>query len=230
MNLTLDHSEYGFGENYVDVPGMGRTGPSFYRMEVLRDIVNERLRQDELKAAGKFKSTCADNDIDDGIKAAVLTEETGEVSRVICEYVQGKLTDEEADAQLYTELVQVAAVATAWAECIRVAQEKRKVRAAKRAEDVARAAARYPIGMRVRNVHRPEIAGTVVGINHLGNVEVQEDPRGVTIVGKRDTFHPDSLRPELLSECPATVCPSTPCVSVACPVHGLPPGHASGGW
>jgi hypothetical protein len=207
MNLTLDHSEYGFGENYVDVPGMGRTGPSFYRMEVLRDIVNERLRQDELKAAGKFKSTCADNDIDDGIKAAVLTEETGEVSRVICEYVQGKLTGEEADAQLYTELVQVAAVATAWCECIRVAQEKRKVRAAKDAEDVARAAVRYPIGMRVRNVYRSEIAGIVIGITPLGNVEVHQDyqtdsPSGIILPSRRD-YHPDSLRPELPSEHPA---------------------------
>lgn len=94
-------------------------------MEVLRDIINERNRQDDLKAQGKFPHTCADvPGLTDGVKCAVLTEENGEVARVLCELAQGKLSAYAADEALYEELVQVAAVAVAWCESL---QYKRRV-------------------------------------------------------------------------------------------------------
>jgi hypothetical protein len=123
----------------MNIPGYGTVSPAYFRMEVLRDVINERHRQEDLKAAGKFPATCADNTISDETKCAVLTEENGEVARVLCERACGKPGG--SDDNLYEELVQVAAVAIAWCEAL---QYKRR--------------------------------------------------------------------------------------SVACPVHGLPPGHASGGW
>lgn len=76
---------------------------------VLDAISQERKRQDELKQAGKFTHTCAD-DIDNGRKLAILTEELGEVARAMC--------DKEPKERLREELIQVAAVATAWAEAL----------------------------------------------------------------------------------------------------------------
>jgi NTP pyrophosphatase (non-canonical NTP hydrolase) len=64
----------------------------------------ERMRQERLKAAGKFAATPAD-DIPDTDKLPMLVEEVGEVARAICDGV-GR----------YAELVQVAALALAWLE------------------------------------------------------------------------------------------------------------------
>jgi hypothetical protein len=55
----------------------------------------------------------------DEARYTVLAEENGEVARALCDYRNGVLTtEEERDRQLYTELVQVAAVAAAWCEAI----------------------------------------------------------------------------------------------------------------
>ena len=102
----------------MNLPGYGEVKPSYFRMEVLRDIVNERNRQEELKAKGKFPATCADNTITDETKCAVLTEENGEVARVLCERACNPLSPEGDDDHLYTELIQVAAVACAWCEAL----------------------------------------------------------------------------------------------------------------
>jgi len=73
----------------------------------LRDVHEERLRQDDLISAGKIPWNCSDPDAPDGYKLAVLTEELGEVARAILE-----------GSNLREELIQVAAVAVAWAEAI----------------------------------------------------------------------------------------------------------------
>jgi hypothetical protein len=64
----------------------------------------ERMRQERLKAAGKFAYTPAD-DIPDTDRLPMLVEEVGEVARAMCDGVG-----------LYPELVQVAALALAWLE------------------------------------------------------------------------------------------------------------------
>jgi NTP pyrophosphatase (non-canonical NTP hydrolase) len=68
---------------------------------VMLDIINERKSQDE-----KWGSQ---RDLDPLLWNAILGEEVGEVSKAILEKDEG----------LYAELIQVAAVATAWAEAIR---------------------------------------------------------------------------------------------------------------
>ena len=76
---------------------------------VLALVERERERQEELKECGKFAATCAD-EIPAGEKLAILVEEVGEVAREVCE--------RGARAELLEELVQVAAVAVAWAESL----------------------------------------------------------------------------------------------------------------
>lgn len=71
------------------------------------DIIEERVRQENLKAAGRFTYTCADSTPTLADKLAILAEEFGEVARAVCE------GDKE---NLRTELVQVAAVCLAWLE------------------------------------------------------------------------------------------------------------------
>lgn len=93
--------------------------------EVLREVEAERVRQERLKSEGKFPWSCADNydpsvpyamPISHAAKFAVLAEEFGEVAREVCElqnpYGKGD------DRKLRQELLQVAAVAVAWAESL----------------------------------------------------------------------------------------------------------------
>lgn len=94
--------------------------------DVLCWVNRERHRQECLKAQGKFPWSCADQiDPDSGReillaeKLAVLAEEFGEVAEIVC-----KLGAKRAEADtvslkmLRDELVQVAAVAVAWAESL----------------------------------------------------------------------------------------------------------------
>jgi len=104
----------------LHIDGYGAVGPSWFRFEVLTDISRERERQESLKAAGKFPATCADDIITDQTKCCVLTEELGEVARVLCERECKPGCDAGSDAKLYEELVQVAAVATAWCEALKL--------------------------------------------------------------------------------------------------------------
>lgn len=67
---------------------------------VLLDIVKERKRQDAKWGSQRH--------LDPLLWNAILGEEVGEVSKAIL----------EKDPGLYDELIQVAAVATAWAEAI----------------------------------------------------------------------------------------------------------------
>jgi len=77
------------------------------RAMVFEKIIAERKRQNALKTEGKFTYTAAD-DVDGFKKLAILGEEFGEVSKA--------LNEGDDLASLQAELVQVAAVATAWAE------------------------------------------------------------------------------------------------------------------
>jgi len=104
----------------VSIDGYGWVGPSWFRFEVLTDISRERERQEGLKAAGKFPATCADDTITEQVKCCVLTEELGEVARVLCERTARPGCGAGSDAKLYEELVQVAAVAAAWCEALKL--------------------------------------------------------------------------------------------------------------
>lgn len=79
------------------------------QLAVLEAIADERYRQEQLKAAGKFSHTCADSELSDDACCRVLGEEFGEVCRAI---------NDDDLANLREELIQVAAVAVAWVERI----------------------------------------------------------------------------------------------------------------
>lgn len=88
-------------------------------VKALSDLLNERVRQNELKAQGRFLYTCADRELAPAQKLAVLAEEFGEVARATLEV--GALVNDgrcvtDAREALRKELVQVAAVAMAWVE------------------------------------------------------------------------------------------------------------------
>lgn len=80
----------------------------------LRDVYRERVRQDQLKAAGRFELTCADAELPASEKLAILVEEVGEVARAVLE--RADLVADKHGSSLRDELIQVAAVALAWAE------------------------------------------------------------------------------------------------------------------
>lgn len=80
-------------------------------MTPLQLVALERNRQDDLWPG----HTCADQ-MDNGLRLAILTEEVGEVARELCEAAQH---DRAVDTdKLRTELVQVAAIAVAWVEAL----------------------------------------------------------------------------------------------------------------
>lgn len=76
-------------------------------VRVLCKVMDERVRQEALKLAGRFYRTCADT-MSNGERLAVLAEEVGEVARAM-----------QGDGDLEEELIQVAAVAVAWVEGLR---------------------------------------------------------------------------------------------------------------
>lgn len=91
------------------------------RSLIMSAIHAERMRQERLKAAGKFVFSCADAGISDLGRLAVLTEEVGEVAHELNEQI-GKPARRQAhfdsQARLRDELIQVAAVCVAWLEAI----------------------------------------------------------------------------------------------------------------
>lgn len=84
---------------------------------VLSAIVVERHRQEALCALGEFKWTLAEVDrFTPAEGLAVLSEEHGEISRVVCEgLADGAVLDV---AHLREELIQLAACCVAWVEGI----------------------------------------------------------------------------------------------------------------
>ncbi len=80
---------------------------------VLAEIADERARQEQLMRDGKFSFTCASPLCTGRDKLPVLGEEFGEVCREVCEDQRP-----HARKRLRTELIQLAAVAAAWAESL----------------------------------------------------------------------------------------------------------------
>ncbi len=83
---------------------------SVERGDAVMDILRERMRQEQLRAEGRFAHTAADPEMSDTAFLAVLMEEVGEVARAI--------NDEEGAERLVQELVQVAAVCVARLELL----------------------------------------------------------------------------------------------------------------
>lgn len=76
---------------------------------ILSKVSDERIRQERLKAAGKFPYTPEDPQCSNQEALTILVEEVGEVARALQEKDVENLKD---------ELIQVAAVAVAWVEGI----------------------------------------------------------------------------------------------------------------
>lgn len=83
-----------------------------HRPSVMQMILLERQRQEDLKRMGKFEYTCADRELFDSAKLAILVEEVGEVAKALNE--DG--VDPSYSKALRDELVQVATVCAAWLE------------------------------------------------------------------------------------------------------------------
>jgi hypothetical protein len=81
---------------------------------VLEEVRKERVRQEQLVMDGKFPFNCSDPERLNIEKFPVLGEEFGEVSKEVYELLIGPGSKEN----LRTELIQLAAVATAWAEAL----------------------------------------------------------------------------------------------------------------
>ncbi len=78
------------------------------------DLLAEIDRQVSLKDTGRFKYTPKDN-FPTADKLAMLTEGVGEVAREVLA-LKGIVQESPSTVRLRTELIQVAAVALAWAE------------------------------------------------------------------------------------------------------------------
>ncbi len=89
-------------------------------LAILTMINTERHRQEQLCEAGKFPWTAASRHVRDSSKLAGLMEEVGEVAKELNEEPTSGdwQANEGFRLRLLGELVQVAAVATAWAEAI----------------------------------------------------------------------------------------------------------------
>lgn len=82
--------------------------------KIFKAIFEERKRQEELKAQGRFQLSCADTGISHMENYSVLGEEVGEVGHVLNESLGSNGVFDLL--KLQTELIQVAAVAVAWLE------------------------------------------------------------------------------------------------------------------
>lgn len=89
-------------------------------LRILEEVRDERERQEQLKANGRFRYTCADTGLATSQKLAILVEEVGEAARAILEMqnLANDLHHSEPAMALRKELIQVAAVAVAWAESL----------------------------------------------------------------------------------------------------------------
>jgi NTP pyrophosphatase (non-canonical NTP hydrolase) len=86
----------------------------------LDHVAKERLRQEGMKADGRFRHTCADYELSNSEKLTILVEEVGEVAREVLTQDGRRLAHDTAGTPegLRQELVQVAAVAVAWIEAL----------------------------------------------------------------------------------------------------------------
>ena len=102
---------------------MNNDGDDTIRDGIFREIVQERERQEELRATGKFLWTCSDPGINNAKKLAVLAEEVAELFEAV-RMRHGQFKDGRDDAHPFlrrqdcirAEAIQVAAVALRIAE------------------------------------------------------------------------------------------------------------------
>lgn len=84
--------------------------------DAVSEIYMERIRQEQLRIEGRFKHTCAANELTNPEKLAILGEEFGEACRAVVEL--GNLCNDKHKVNLRKELVQIAAVCVAWIESL----------------------------------------------------------------------------------------------------------------
>jgi len=84
----------------------------------LESVASERARQEALREAGRFQYTPASHGVSDLQCFAMLAEELGEVARQTLTQPDDAIAYDTAGSRedLRGELIQVAAIATAWVE------------------------------------------------------------------------------------------------------------------
>lgn len=106
-------SQEKFGQGTATVKG----GASIPELEaVLHAVRDERIRQEVLKAEGRFNHTPADFSMTAAERLATIAEEVGEVARHVLQEEHLTHDGVSNDGDLDKELVQVAALAVAWLE------------------------------------------------------------------------------------------------------------------
>lgn len=81
-------------------------------MSIYEEIADERTRA-HVKHG---KNSMEDRPWYDSTRLPILVEEVGEVARVLNEWTLGNINDIEAQVCIKAELIQVAAMAAAWAD------------------------------------------------------------------------------------------------------------------
>lgn len=113
LSNTQEDNERRRKQSNPRINSMERTEYSDDTVTILDLVASERGRQNFLKSQGKFAYTCADKEMSHSEALAVLTEEVGEAAHEVNEGIGGRYVDKR---RLLKELIQVAAVAVAWAE------------------------------------------------------------------------------------------------------------------
>lgn len=91
------------------------------RADIFADIARERDRQEKLVAEGRHPFSCSDPEISGAEKARVAGEEYGEVCKASYEMDNSEVlpaVHARHRDHLRAELIQLAAVAVAWAESL----------------------------------------------------------------------------------------------------------------
>lgn len=90
--------------------------------KILKQVRAERVRQRQLLCAGEITVNVSSAKEQDLRKLPILAEEFGAVAKEICEMSELSFFDRparsEARARMKVELIQLAAVAVAWAEAL----------------------------------------------------------------------------------------------------------------
>ena len=88
------------------------------------DMHRERIRAHD-KHKDKPGGSMEMKDHDDPDWLAVLTEELGEVAKVLCDHRHGLMDDDGRDEELREELIQLGAMCAAWVDAIRETRNTR---------------------------------------------------------------------------------------------------------
>lgn len=88
---------------------------TYYMKRVIHKITKERHRQESMIQSGKIFGDVKDPEEPEPLKLTILAEEFGEVANAVLESDRSNRSSRE---HMLTELIQVAAVACAWAEAL----------------------------------------------------------------------------------------------------------------